>query len=132
MQNNSFDIQQFLDSQHPYFLPNFMDVFEWSIPFLCEKSTALLTHLLRPNKRIAEKDLIPIELIDKKDIFEHLLSVQQEQAARNMEYVSSYNGRTLDSKLIQNKEAKEYTQKKYKHDFGRKKEIDSNNESRPF
>ena len=35
IQNNTFDIQQYLDTQHPYVLPNFIDVFEWSIPFLC-------------------------------------------------------------------------------------------------
>ena len=46
--------------------------------------------------------------------------------------MSSYSGRNLDNKLIKSEEAKEYTQKKYKKDFGKKKEIDSHNEVRPF
>ena len=41
--------------------------------------------------------------------------------------VKSYGGRTLDNQLIKNQMAKEYTQKKYKKAFDKKKEIDSSN-----
>jgi serine/threonine-protein phosphatase 2B catalytic subunit len=60
------DIQQFLESAHPYLLPNYMNLFEWSIPFVAEKVTEIMCHLIKPGMKLKEKDVIPLMLIDKK------------------------------------------------------------------
>jgi len=36
-EKNTVNVKPFSQQNHPYVLPDFMDIFSWSIPFLAEK-----------------------------------------------------------------------------------------------
>ena len=45
--NNTLNIQQFNYTSHPFLLPNFLDIFSWSVPFVIEKVLDITNKMLK-------------------------------------------------------------------------------------
>ena len=45
--NNMVNIQQYNYSPHPFILPSFMNIFNWSIPFVSEKISEMLLQIIK-------------------------------------------------------------------------------------
>ena len=56
------NIQQFNYTAHPYILPNFLNVFSWSIPFVSEKVMEILLYILQLKGKDDKKTPAPVEI----------------------------------------------------------------------
>ena len=46
LENGNVSIKQYDQSDHPYFLPDQVDIFTWSMPFLAEKVMSMLSYIV--------------------------------------------------------------------------------------
>ena len=147
LERGGLNIKQFNYSAHPYMLPDFMDVFAWSLPFVIEKVLEVTSHVMQKpvegespradgGTRVRELQLAvrdsKFEVVRKKlraisSMMRMITTLRQEK-----ELILQLKGLCPDNKiptglLLEGRRALQSAIS----DFSRAKEWDSKNEKRP-
>lgn len=89
LKNNNLQLKQYADTEPPYQLPEGLDLFSWSLPFLAEKVTNMLYNILKtcsPAELAAGEDIEIPEDMKKllKDTPEEELKTDQQKMKRRL------------------------------------------------
>ena len=89
LKNNNLQLKQYADTEPPYSLPEGLDLFSWSLPFLAEKVTNMLYSILKtcsPAELAATEDTEIPEDMKKllKDTPEEELKTDQQKMKRRL------------------------------------------------
>lgn len=69
---NTFNIRQFSHAPHPFYLPKFIDAFDWSLPFLSEKIADMLLvtlHIPHMHAKLSNLTAEELQRLEKLKIF---------------------------------------------------------------
>ena len=89
LKNNNLQLKQYADTEPPYQLPEGLDLFSWSLPFLAEKVTNMLYNILKtcsPAELASMEDTEIPEDMKKllKDTPEEELKTDQQKMKRRL------------------------------------------------
>jgi len=76
IENEKMNIKQYKNVEHPFHLPNDIDLFQWSIPFLMEKVTDMLQSIAIKNKAITPISEKEINDIDFSELLTKEMTIQ--------------------------------------------------------
>ena len=79
IENDKMNIKQYKDVEQPFNLPNGLDLFSWSLPFLADKIGEMMDHLLQMNSMVKQNEIQNARRSSVKDFNKIISELETEQ-----------------------------------------------------
>ena len=78
IENDKMNIKQYKDVEQPFNLPNNLDLFSWSLPFLADKIGEMMDHLLTKNSIVKQDEIRNARRSSVKDFNKIIAELEDE------------------------------------------------------
>ena len=79
IENDKMNIKQYKDVEQPFNLPNNLDLFSWSLPFLADKIGEMMDNLIKRNSLVSKEKLRLVKQDSNVDYDKIMGELQEEQ-----------------------------------------------------
>jgi serine/threonine-protein phosphatase 2B catalytic subunit len=95
IENDKMNIKQYKDVDQPFILPNNLDLFSWSLPFLADKIGEMMDNIMK-RASIVNKDKIKLVKQTSDVDFEKIMDeLQEEQKQESQRKVASIKAKVM-------------------------------------
>lgn len=78
IENDKMNIKQYKDVEQPFNLPNNLDLFSWSLPFLADKIGEMMDNLIKRNSLVSKEKLRLVKQDSNVDYDKIMTELQEE------------------------------------------------------
>ena len=79
IENDKMNIKQYKDVEQPFNLPNGLDLFSWSLPFLADKIGEMMDNLLRRNTIVSKEKIKIVKQSSDIDFAKIMTDLKEEK-----------------------------------------------------
>jgi len=129
LDQKTFAFRQFKSSPAPYILPNYMNVFTWSMPFIVARVSELILAIYKVLDEDEENELTKTEIQKRLQKMDQMVLAIKEENERNL-LLSGFNSRDSIVPKVAMDQSTESIRQKLKNPEGVKM-LDAENETMP-
>ena len=95
IENDKMNIKQYKDVEQPFALPNNLDLFSWSLPFLSDKIHEMMDHLLKKNELLSKERMAAAQSASKEEFGKILDEMKTEKSEQERQRMNKIKAKVL-------------------------------------
>ena len=95
IENDKMNIKQYKDVEQPFALPNNLDLFSWSLPFLADKIGEMMDNLMKRNTLITNEKIKLVKQSSDVDFGKIMNKLEEEKKQESKKKIANIKAKVL-------------------------------------